>query len=382
MRNVFVILIILTLFGCFNCQKEEELNNKPIDIPEYVCYALFRAGEDNSAKDYIVVIDTQKDSVLGIHQVSKKGEWVVDFCLYDDRYLFFILQTSSYVRKFDAEKGEIIGELKTPAIGGGSILSIPNDEAFIVHGFKISGDSACVNSVIDLKSFTYRKKLITNLGGAGYDELAISPDSEVWVYKSRLWTSPFYPHNMLVKFYPDVDTLGEVLEFEDQYNGDRIRVDAFQFLSNEKLYAKCTRVKPDENEEVEHCVVVYKFPSLQILRYIPLPLKMVGAARSLLTIPNNKIYVSYSICSGQDGHRIDDKYIYVFDGTNDEFLKKMDCGIYGPFLMTYLPSLNKVYVFSAYEKKISVIDPNTDEVLKILKFGEGEIIGTRIIANK
>ncbi len=383
MRNI-ILLIMVSMIGCFSCFKEEDLGNKPIDIPEYVCYALFRAGEDdNSVRDYIIVIDMEKDSIIGIHKVSTKGHWVTDFCLGRDGYLYFVLITAGYVQKFDPKKGEIIDELKIPS-SAGSIYSIPNDEAFILQYFRGAGDTALENSVIDLKNFTYKKKIDAYLGGCAYrGEVFFSPDSEVWIYISRSSSSPFLPHNKMVKFYPVVDTLGEVLEFEDEYNGDRIRVDAIMFLSNDKIYAKCMRVLPDESGGVEECVVVYEFPSLQILKYIPLNLPMVGSGRSIITLPNNKVYVSYYIVAGEEGHRIDDKYIYVFDGTNDEFIKKVDCGLYGPYIMEYSPSLNKVYVFSGYEKKISVINPMTDEVIKVLVFGEGEtFLGSRIIVNK
>lgn len=142
--------------------------------------------------------------------------------------------------------------------------------------------------------------------------------------------------------------------------------------------------KCDDNEEcIEHAVVVYDFPSLKILKYIPLPINMTGFGSSLITLPKNKVYVSYAICRGFPGHGVDDKYIYVLDGTSDEIIKKIDCGIFGPYLMAYSPSLNKVYVSSDYEKKVSVIDPNTDSVLKVLVGGEGEAFsGTRIIVNK
>ncbi len=129
----------------------------------------------------------------------------------------------NYVNIFDPEKGEVIGKIDIGINCPSTIHRLPNDEAFVFHYFKPAGDTDFVQTVIDLKTKTFRKKIVKDLGCIGNREIFYSPDSSIWIIKCS-------PHPHMFRFYTDVDTLGEVYYFEWKYN------DYAPQLGGDKIY--------------------------------------------------------------------------------------------------------------------------------------------------
>uniref|UniRef100_A0A7C4U675 YncE family protein n=1 Tax=candidate division WOR-3 bacterium TaxID=2052148 RepID=A0A7C4U675_UNCW3 len=381
-KKILFIIIISSISCSIFDNKEEELNNTPIELPEYVCYALHQDYSKGSF--YITIIDMEKDSIVCNHRVSIK-EWIEDFCLGPDNMLYLPVSEKSLeggsgevVYIFDPSSGKREGEIKTSK-SPTDIFRISDNEAFIFHYFRYYGDTASVNTVIDLQEKNVRKKILANIGGTGYNEIFFSPDSEIWIYvaKEANW-GEWYEHNFIWRFYPDVDTLGERIEFEDEYNGYKFQVFSLKFVSSNKIYAVVSAVK-DEHGYFTY-LVVYDFPSCRINKVVQIEHIVAGGAY-ILVLPNNKVYISRYLSPGIPGSGVEDNYIMVVDATTDEIIKMVKV-CYGPFMMAYSKELNKVYIASAYQHKFAVLNPETDEVIKIINGKNVEISSMRVITNK
>ncbi|MCK4524739.1 hypothetical protein KAU15_07415, partial [candidate division WOR-3 bacterium] len=174
MKKYLLILFLITLFIIINCScsmfNNDDLGNIPLDIPNHVLYGMLHTN----GADYITVIDMEKDSIIGYYRVTKEGECIGDFCLGSDNFLYLtidpLLSSSNEVRIFDPKKGKIVGEITTEYYPQ-TIFLLPENKAFIFHYFVKAGDSAVTNSVIDLTNKTVIKKIISYLGGTGFQEM-------------------------------------------------------------------------------------------------------------------------------------------------------------------------------------------------------------------
>ena len=378
---MFVRILILVAVLTASCKKFHsfpELNNAPIELPEYVLYAHHIArGKDGAC---IAVIDVEKDTIVGYRNISVGYEYITDFCLGRDGMLYLALADKklsfgNVVRVFDPAKGVIIDEITTPPCPQ-SIYALPNDEALIIHHFFRAGDTAATNTVLDLAKRVVRKKIIANIGFGMQDEVFFSPQNEVWIYTVRDPSALPIPHDKIVKFIPVKDSLADVIFLEDAVGNDTTDCGFAVFVGNEKIYIGCELRRAGSPTGVG--IVINEFPSGKLLKFI----KTEHFPVDILVLPDNKVYVSHCE-AGFEGAGVVDNYITVIDGNTDEILKKVTV-CRGPNFMVYSKSLNKVYIGSYYDNCIAVVDPTADTLIKLIK---GERLGPwgydgRLIANK
>jgi hypothetical protein len=366
MRKLLFLILFIIFTGCF---RDEEINNTPIKIPEYVGFLMFRDLEAPDHTHKIAVIDLEKDSIIGEHIVTRKG-FIESFCLGPDGMLYIPYECEEFpiagkiVSVFDPEMGEEICRINTPR-SPVTIHRLPNDEAFIFHYFRPFGDSDWVNSVIDLKTRTFKKKIYGLWGTSANQEIIYSSDS------SKIWITDNEPHPSIVRFYPDVDTVGETYQFQWEYNGETPRFISCRFITDTKFYA------------LTECPVglfIYDFPSCSIKKFIPFDI----GSYFILQLPNDKAYISHTIWTEEPGSGVIDNYITVINTETDEVIKRIYFNdFYGPYWMAYSKELNKVYVSSDYQYKIAVINPDNDSVIKIIKPNKNrEISAFLLILNK
>lgn len=342
-----------------NCSmfNNDDLNNTPLDIPDYVLYGMLHTNKGY----YITIIDMEKDSIVGYYRVSKKDEFIDDFCIRNDNFYVTMSFTDMFgpigptggndIKVISSEFGTEIGNIET-ASSPSSIFVLPNNKAFVFHYFIESGDSAMTNSIIDLDKKTVIKKIISNLGGPGYQEMFTSPNNDIWIFSD----SPKSEDTYIIKFVEGPDTLGNRVLLEQEYNGMILEPSLAKFVSENKVYAICY---------AQSGIAVYDFPSGKVKNFISVE----KGSESMLPLPNGKVYISHFDYSCNDGS---DNHITVIDANSDAVINEINvCS--GPFYITYSKTLNKVYVGSVHENCIAVIDPNTDSLIKIIK---GETIGS------
>ena len=378
-RLLMIILVFIS--GCF-LRHVEELNNTPIDVPENVCYVMFKYDDGEERKTCICAIDMDSDSIVGIQQVAYNNEGIYNFCMNSDGLLFFPIHDSCYgerpghsVRVFDPASGKEVCKIPTPNCPD-NIYRLPGDEGFMLHYFRYWSDSMATNSVIDLKSCRFRKHILKNLGGMMSGDVVIAPDSSVWIGAGRDAGFGTFPHAHLIRFYPGPDTFGDSVILEDDYNDDYfLDYTDICFASMNKIYAGCYPRSGDTF--LNPGMAVYEFPSGRRLKYVPVE----GGeyCDEVILVGNNKVYVSVSKYIGDVSRT---RYIYVFDTGSDEIIKRVDLGNV-PHYMAYSPYKEKVYVQTGGNRhditpylppEIVVIDARTDEVIKRIDLNVEEFV--------
>lgn len=321
-----IIIISLMLFG--GCKKEippETLNNTPIQIPEYVLYGL-RSGS-------VIVIDAQKDSVIGKQQVLFEKEFAPDFAVGPDGLLYIPVSdrdmehSGNVLRIFDPESGKIVQEVEV-SISPSYIYSLPDSEALILHPFVAAGDSAFTLTVFDMNTKAVRKTL--SIGALwNVDSL---PGNKIYLFISPIFT--WHQYNGILQFFPGVDSLSsQEIKFDTTFK-------AFAMVSTNKIYAS-----------KNNTIIVY-----DTLRNIIDSINVDGIAGGFEVLQNyDKVYYMQM-----------DK-INVINSETDRVIKAIP--IDSLSIVTYSKALSKLYISTGSGRNIVVINTSTDEVVKTISTG-------------
>ena len=319
-----IILISFMLFG--GCKKEvppETLNNTPIQIPEYVLYGLYEVGVGD---DSIIVIDAQKDSVIGRQQVLLGKESSGDFAIGPDGLLYIPIsykilmeELGTAIRIFNPSQGKIVEDVevyKNPSY----IFSLPNGEALIFHPFVAAGDSAFTLTVFDMNTKTVRKTL--SIGALlNVDSL---PGNQIYLFIEPLFT--WHQYNEIVRFFPGPDSLSsQGIKFDTTFK-------ALSMVSINKIYASR-----------DNSIIVF-----DTLKNVIDSINVNGTAGGFEVLQNNKVYYMQM-----------DK-ITVINTETDEVMKSVN--IDSLSVGTHSKALNKLYISTGSGRTIIVLNIETDEI--------------------
>jgi len=374
-KNLLILLFIFIIISSCNCNlfNNDDLGNTPISIPEYALYGMLKTNE----ADYVAVIDMEKDSIVGYQRITKEREYIEDFCLGSDNllyipitysYLYIVEEIGNEIRILDPKEGTVEGTITTDYCPK-SITLLPDNKAFVFHYFVKTGDTAETNSIIDLGGKAVIKKIISYLGGGCVgNEIFQDLNNEFWIFSN----SPVSDNTYIIKYLTSIDTLGERVLLDNEFNGSQFYTSSAFFVSETKLYAKAY--------SPQNGITVYDFPSGKITGFIETS-ETIESNMRIIFLPNNKVYVSHNDYSCTDGS---DNYIEVIDANTDAVINTIEV-CKGPFYMVYSEAMNKVYIGSIHENSIAVVDPNTDTLIKIIKGdakGSEENRYYRLLTNK
>ena len=238
------------------------------------------------------------------------------------------------------------------------ITTLPGGKALVEHSIFLRKEGGYAADVIDMNSNTVAKTFYFK-GWAM--EILHSPEGKFYIGIA----DEEYGGYTLIEFDPQTnDTVGDPITLRTDF-----LFETAAFATSSKIYAP----KPPAEEELENetspswTLAVLEFPSGNLLKTISVP----EYPRNIM-VAGQKAYVShFSVGSWQTAEN--QGIVTVIDVNTDQVLKTLEvCP--GPRHSAYSESTGKIYV-GCVEGKISVIDPSTDKVIETIVCDDARVGG-------
>lgn len=364
MRNILLhfllMFLVLSMAASMSacCKEEGPFNpdNTPIVLPEHVGYAL--ASHQNK----IAVIDLAEYEVVGIHRICRDSEYVGDFTIGPDGNLYCsITSVTSWlggstsgkiIRMMNPATGKMVDEIEV-SYRPYFIYALPGGKAIVGHTLRPWEEEVYACEVLDMNSNTVAKTLYYK---GIVLEVLHPPEGKFYIGITDV--DQKYGGYTLVEFDPQTnDTVGEPITLRTDF-----MFETAAFATSSKIYAP----KPPAEGEMSSgwTLAVLEFPSGNTLKTIP-----VSDWPHDIIVVGQKAYVTqFSGVPTLDPEN--QGTISVIDVNTDQVLKTLTVCT-GPQHIAYSESTGKIYV-ACVKGKISVIDPSTDTVIKTIVC-EGDI---------
>jgi len=370
LRFLLIVLVFSLAASIIACGKEEgpfNPDNTAIDVPEYVGYALA------THSDSIAVIDLAEYEVVGIHRIGRDKEYVGDFAIGPDGNLYCPVtriglatwlgggSAGKTIRVMNPATGKVVDEIEVSECPL-RIATLPGGKALVGHDIFLREEGGYAFEVIDMNSNTVARTFYFK--GIAV-EILHSPEGKFYIGILEL-----YGGYKLIEFDPQTnDTVGDPITFGDPIT---LRTDFWfetaAFATSSKIYAP----KPPAEEALGNemspswTLAVFEFPSGNLLKTISVP----EWPRDIIVV-GQKAYVTHPSGSVQTAEN--QRTVSVIDVNTDQVLKTIEvCP--GPQHIAYSESTGKIYV-GCVEGKISVIDPSTDKVIETIVCDDARVGG-------
>ena len=372
LRNIplhflLIVLVFSLAASIIGCGKEEgpfNPDNTAIDVPEYVGYAL--ATQSNS----IAVIDLAEYEVVGIHRIGRDAEYMGDFAIGPDGNLYCPVTSiglatwlgggsaGKTIRVMNPATGKVVDEIEV-SWRPRRIATLPGGKALVEHPILLQEEEGFASEVIDMNSNTVVKTFYFK--GIAVETLH-SPEGKFYIGIVDVLEE--YGGYTLIEFDPQTnDTVGDPITLRTD-----VLLETAAFATSSKIYAP----KPPAEEALENEVSpswtlgVLEFPSGDLLKTISVP-EWPGN----IILAGQKAYITHFGGSVQTAEN--QRTVSVIDVNTDQVLKTLEvCP--GPQHIAYSESTGKIYV-GCVEGKISVIDPSTDKVIETIVCDDARVGG-------
>ena len=368
LRFLLIVLVFSLAASIIACGKEEgpfNPDNTAIDVPEYVGYALA------THSDSIAVIDLAEYEVVGIHRICRDKEYVGDFAIGPDGNLYCSVtsiglatwlgggSSGKTIRVMNPATGKVVDEIEVSERPR-RMTTLPGGKALVEHDIYLREEGGIPFEVIDMNSNTVAKTLYFTRGAG---ETLHSPEGKFYI--GIVDINEEYGGYTLIEFDPQTnDTVGDPITLRTDF-----LFETAAFATSSKIYA----LKPPAEEALENetspswTLAVLEFPSGNLLKTISVP----EYPRNIM-VAGQKAYVShFSVGSWQAAEN--QGIVSVIDVNTDQVLKTIEVCL-GPRHSAYSESTGKIYV-GCVEGKISVIDPSTDKVIETIVCDDARVGG-------
>jgi len=336
--------------GCGDgSQTPLDFGNASIELPQHVGYALAYIHKS------VVVIDLEKSEAVGIHRICTDEEYVEDFAVGPSGALFVSvsqkgLSASNIVRVLDPRTGEVMTEI-TVSRGPRGIYGLRSGFAVVSHPYLLSGSTEYACDVLDMNRLTLVDTFYFDSVAV---EVVYDPEGRCFIGIADVMEK--YGGYTLVEIN---QYTGKILGAPITLHTDFMFETAL-FATASKLYAP---MEPSESPPTSNAVRplgVLEFPSGRLLGTVTMPFDVLHMVRV-----GQKVYVASFLGSTWKGALEAGKgVISVVDANTDQVIKTLDVSP-GPQHMAYSESTGKLYV-ACVDGRISVIDPATDEVAETI----------------
>jgi len=360
-----VFSLAASIIGCGKEEGPFNPDNTAIDVPEYVGYALA------THSDSIAVIDLAEYEVVGIHRIGRDKEYMGDFAIGPDGNLYCSVtsiglatwlgggSSGKTIRVMNPATGKVVDEIEV-SWRPRRIATLPGGKALVEHSTFLQEEGGYAADVIDMNSNTVAKTFYFK-GIAG--ETLHSPEGKFYI--GIVDVSEEYGGYTLIEFDPQTnDTVGDPITLRTDF-----MFETAAFATSSKIYAP----KPPAEEALENemspswTLAVFEFPSGNLLKTISVtewPYNIIVAGQ--------KAYVTHFSEGSVQGAE-NQRTVSVIDVNTDQVLKTLEvCP--GPQHIAYSESTGKIYV-GCVEGKISVIDPSTDKVIETIVCDDARVGG-------
>ncbi len=348
MRNIplgflLIVLVFSLAASIIACGKEEgpfNPDNTAIDVPEYVGYALA------THSDSIAVIDLAEYEVVGIHRIGRDKEYVGDFAIGPDGNLYCPVTSiglatwlgggsaGKTIRVMNPATGKVVDEIEVSECPR-RIATLPGGKALVEHSIFLREEGGYAADVIDMNSNTVVKTFYFK-GFAG--ETLHSPEGKFYI-----GIAAEYGGYTLIEFDPQTnDTVGDPITLRTD-----VLLETAAFATSSKIYAP----KPPAEEALENetspswTLAVLEFPSGNLLKTISVP----EYPRNIM-VAGQKAYVShFSVGSWQAAEN--QGIVSVIDVNTDQVLKTIEVCL-GPQHSAYSESTGKSMLGVSREKSV------------------------------
>jgi len=363
-----IVLVFSLAASIIACGKEEgpfTPDNTAIDVPEYVGYAMA------THSDSIAVIDLAEYEVVGIHRIGRDAEYMGDFAIGPDGNLYCPVTSiglatwlgggsaGKTIRVMNPATGKVVDEIEVSECPR-RIATLPGGKALVEHSIFLREEGGYAADVIDMNSNTVAKTFYFK-GWAM--EILHSPEGKFYIgivdalEEDVEWT--------LIEFDPQTnDTVGDPITLRTEF-----LFETAAFATSSKIYAP----KPPAEEALGNemspswTLAVFEFPSGNLLKTISVP----EYPRNIM-VAGQKAYVTHFSVGSLQGAE-NQGTVSVIDVNTDQVLKTLEvCP--GPQHSAYSESTGKIYV-GCVEGKISVIDPSTDKVIETIVCNDARVGG-------
>jgi len=352
-RLMLSLCFVLSLFplaavpGCgITSQTPSDFGNTPIELPQHAGYALAYI------EGCVAVVDLDQNEVVGIHRVAAESELMEDFDVASNGNLFVCIEQkgintpSKIIRVLNPSTGEIITEIVV-SWGPRRISRLPGDLAIVEHACLPHGSQEYACDVIDMNRMALDKTLYFK-GLAG--EVLLRPEGRYFIGVGD--PMQVYGGYTLVEFDMKTrDTVGEPITLHTNS-----MFETALFATASKIYAPLAPGESSPTPSTVRTLGVLEFPSGKLLGTIAMPFDVLHMVRV-----GQKVYVASFLGSTWKGAlEVGKGVVSVVDANTDQVIKTLDMSP-GPQHMAYSEATGKLYV-ACVDGRITVIDPTTDEV--------------------
>lgn len=311
----------------------------------------------------VTVIDMEKDSIVGIHRVATGRELLWDLALGPDSMLYLTM-----VDKDLDHTGKVI-RIFDP--GKGEIIKDVEVDLDPERIYTLPNGKAIIAHQLQRFIDTSFITTVFDMHSQSVKKIikmkAMLSDVPIspsnQIYLYYGYFPRFFPKSQLIHFDPEKDTFTGSIITLE----DTLSTDQMIFVTENKLYASFV-----------NSVTAFEFPSGRTL-------KMIQTGKptcDLLSLPNGKVYVAHNTDAAWRYGNYDS--LSIIDVNTDVVIKTIKV-CKGPISMAYSKDLNKVYVAGYLGTRISVINPDNDSVIKTIvsdlanedEWGYGKIIVNR-----
>jgi DNA-binding beta-propeller fold protein YncE len=316
------------------------------------------------------VIDLAEYEVVGIHRIARDKERVADFAIGPDGNLYCPVtsiglatwlgggSSGKTIRVINPATGKVVDEIEVSECPL-RITTLPGGKALVGHDKFLREEGGFASDVIDMNSNTVAKTFYFK-GWAM--EILHSPEGKFYIgivdalEEDVEWT--------LIEFDPQTnDTVGDPITLRTDF-----MFETAAFATSSKIYAPKPPAEEALGNEISPSwtLAVLEFPSGNLLKTISVP----ECPRNIMVV-GQKAYVTYFSGSVQTAEN--QRTVSVIDVNTDQVLKTIEvCP--GPQHSAYSESTGKIYV-GCVEGKISVIDPSTDKVIETIVCDDARVGG-------
>jgi len=352
-RLILSLWCVLSLFplaavsGCGNSsQAPLDFGNAPVQLPQHVGYALAHIH------NCVAVVDLDKDEIVAMHRVAMEEESVGDIGVASDGTLFACishkgLETSNIIRVVDPSTGEITTEIVVSR-GPQRTYSVPGDLAIVEHPYLPYGSEEFACDVIDMNRATLDRTLYFK--GIAVEVLH-NPEGKYFIGVFDAIEN--YGGYTLVEFDPETrNTVGTPVTLHTDFGFETV-----VFATASKMYAPMEPSESPPTSSTVRPLGVLEFPSGRLLSTITMPFDVLHMVRA-----GQRVYVASFLGSTWKGAlEVGRGVVSVVDPNTDQVIKTLDVSP-GPQHMAYSESTGKLYV-ACVDGKISVMDVATDKVI-------------------
>ena len=345
-RKLLQFLLLVLLAGCTTPDESYDWGD-PIQIPDHPAY-IWNAGPETNT---ITIVDLDKEKIVGRRQCLPKYSSTYDFAVYNKHELFFGIDYAKVdtdlgdeVRVIDPSlEMQKVAAIKTyPSPAG--IYPISGDKAFLKHTFRSFQDSFWTTTLIDMRTRKVLKEFHLQNTIFGIVEF---PDGRVHLFYSGWGSSN---DKFTREFYSATDSLGKESKISDNnFYPTNVIID-------DSLIATLTKT---DGSEIYNAVGIAKVPSCETMATILLTEKDPDA----MVYVNNKLYVCHN--NGELMKYGNHNKVSVVD-LNTKSVTKVLTVCNAPTDIAYSQATNKIVVISGVGTVISIIDPETDSVVKTI----------------